>query len=216
MASASFKPILLGHFKMPIQPTANPALFRKATPSRSSATLGHLLPSGPIPSCAHYYCFFLCNMDSPTSLTTNSTVIMAKRGVIFPDNEINECIERSMEMLMDETCLFFRQTSEQDASVTFIQSEHCSWQESNRTVHLNPNCISDDFCYEMIGRVLSIDKPRHHIARHLNLHYNCTGTFFSVFSLLLVSIVFFCYTAAVLWLVLARLSVTHSLKLAGI
>ncbi|KAL6727299.1 hypothetical protein Aduo_009188 [Ancylostoma duodenale] len=90
------------------------------------------------------------------------------------DNEINECIERSMEMLMDETCLFFRQTSEQDASVTFIQSEHCSWQESNRTVHLNPNCISDDFCYEMIGRVLSIDKPRHHIARHLNLHYNCT------------------------------------------
>nr|CDJ91947.1 Plasminogen [Haemonchus contortus] len=90
------------------------------------------------------------------------------------DNEVNECIERSMEALMDETCLFFRQTDDHDAFVNFVQSGHCSWQESNRTVHLNPKCISDDFCYEIIGRVLSIDKPRSHIARHLNLHYNCT------------------------------------------
>ncbi|WKX99442.1 hypothetical protein Q1695_014378 [Nippostrongylus brasiliensis] len=90
------------------------------------------------------------------------------------ENEVNDCIEKSMEALMEETCLFFRQTADQDATVTFIQSAHCSWQESNRTVHLNPSCISDDFCYEMIGRVLAIDKPRNHIARHLNLHYNCT------------------------------------------
>lgn len=90
------------------------------------------------------------------------------------ENEVNECIERSMEALMDETCLFFRETTDHDAFVTFVQSAHCSWQESNRTVHLNPKCISDDFCYEMIGRVLSIDKPRSHIARHLNLHYNCS------------------------------------------
>ncbi|KAK6054538.1 hypothetical protein COOONC_07956 [Cooperia oncophora] len=38
------------------------------------------------------------------------------------DNEVNECIERSMEALMDETCLFFRQTADQDAFVTFVQS----------------------------------------------------------------------------------------------
>ncbi|KAJ1352099.1 hypothetical protein KIN20_008292 [Parelaphostrongylus tenuis] len=79
-----------------------------------------------------------------------------------------------MDILMDETCLFFRQTTDQNAIVTFIQSTHCAWQQSNRTVHLHPSCISDDFCYEIMGRVLSVDKPRSHIARHLNLHYNCS------------------------------------------
>ncbi|PAV71785.1 hypothetical protein WR25_10240 [Diploscapter pachys] len=90
-------------------------------------------------------------------------------------DSVNDCVEKAMEILMEETCLFFRSSSpEETASVTFIESGHCGWQEQNRTVHLGSDCISEDVCFELIGRVLNANQPRLHISRHINLHYNCT------------------------------------------
>ncbi|CAJ0598763.1 unnamed protein product [Cylicocyclus nassatus] len=149
-------------------PLFTPPFQEDPASAPSSASLGHLLHTAAQPNTIMRSYILILFVQSALANVINYHLHTDN------DNEINECVERSMEMLMDETCLFFRQTSEQDASVTFIQSEHCSWQESNRTVHLNPTCISDDFCYEMIGRMLSIDKPKQQIARFLNLHYNCT------------------------------------------
>ncbi|CAJ0578832.1 unnamed protein product, partial [Mesorhabditis spiculigera] len=91
------------------------------------------------------------------------------------DKEVNDCVEKAMEQIQQETCLYWEDADEDSQNhVTFLQSGHCSWQASNKTVHLSPNCITDDTCYEILGKVADIEQPKRHISRHINIKFNCT------------------------------------------
>ncbi|CAJ0942972.1 unnamed protein product, partial [Mesorhabditis belari] len=90
------------------------------------------------------------------------------------DEEVNRCVANAIEQIQRETCLFWEDGDEDGDPVTFLQSGHCSWQASNKTVHLSPNCITDDTCFEILGKVADIEQPRRHISRHINIKFNCT------------------------------------------
>ncbi|CAI4232336.1 unnamed protein product [Auanema sp. JU1783] len=95
---------------------------------------------------------------------------------LHTDNEatVNECVEKVLEDLMQSTCLFFRQSSQEEARITILQSTNCAWQQDNNTVHLNEECMNEDVCFEIVGRALEVNQPRAHIVRHLNVNHNCT------------------------------------------
>ncbi|VDD95748.1 unnamed protein product [Enterobius vermicularis] len=79
-----------------------------------------------------------------------------------------------MDTFMEETCISFEPATEN--AVVFMQSGHCSWQESNNTVHMATECTNEETCYLILSQVLAVETPAHHshIPRLLNLKYNCT------------------------------------------
>uniref|UniRef100_A0A0N4Z2K6 CUB domain-containing protein n=1 Tax=Parastrongyloides trichosuri TaxID=131310 RepID=A0A0N4Z2K6_PARTI len=88
--------------------------------------------------------------------------------------EIDKCIRDAMEEIMDDTCLIFEENSEDPESLFFIDSGHCSWQSSNKTIHLGVDCISEKTCQDIITRALTNDRPYPIASRVLNIKYNCT------------------------------------------
>uniref|UniRef100_A0A914EC39 CUB domain-containing protein n=1 Tax=Acrobeloides nanus TaxID=290746 RepID=A0A914EC39_9BILA len=92
------------------------------------------------------------------------------------DNEerVNECIINAIDHLTEETCLQFVRSQVPKDSILFLDSGHCSWQETNNTVHLGVNCINDAMCSQIIARALTNDRPYPLVSRILNLKYNCT------------------------------------------
>lgn len=90
------------------------------------------------------------------------------------DAAMNECLLNAMDTFMEETCVSFEPSTEN--AVVFMKSGHCSWQESNSTVHMATECTNENTCYLILSHVLSVEAPaRHsHIPRLVNIKYNCT------------------------------------------
>ncbi|CAD6188502.1 unnamed protein product [Caenorhabditis auriculariae] len=120
-------------------------------------------------------CFFSLLLLLASAAVVHSNVVNYRIHDLN-DNEVNECVERAMEYLMDETCLFFSENLKNTSlqSPSYNQREHCAWQASNRTVHLGPSCISEDTCLNLLASMLDANFPRHQIVTQINLRYNCT------------------------------------------
>ncbi|GMR44473.1 hypothetical protein PMAYCL1PPCAC_14668, partial [Pristionchus mayeri] len=115
-------------------------------------------------------------------LTSLFTIAAATTEIFYyadgdTDHAVTKCVTDAITRLEEATtCISFTENSiEPEIAFAIVHSSECAWQPSNKSIHLSADCISDNFCTELVGKAVGVDRPAQDVAHFLGEKYNCTG-----------------------------------------